>query len=118
LSGPLRPRPRFWAGLAGAWGGGRREAGPGPGWRKPEVRLWESRRGPGCGASGEPGVFLPRAVPAAGLWPGHWTCSWDGQCNHLPAEGQGGSKCDHSLAMGTALVYHEDMTATRLLWEE
>lgn len=25
---------------------------------------------------------------------------------------------DHGVAMGTALVYHEDMTATRLLWDE
>ncbi|EGW01040.1 Histone deacetylase 10 [Cricetulus griseus] len=25
---------------------------------------------------------------------------------------------DHGVAMGTALVYHEDMTATRLLWDD
>lgn len=43
----------------------------------------------------------------------HSPASWDVWLRPLRV-----AQSDHGRDMGTALVYHEDMTEARLLWEE
>ncbi|XP_049740704.1 polyamine deacetylase HDAC10 isoform X3 [Elephas maximus indicus] len=93
--------------------------------------LWGPRGGGAVGRLGPlsaawvlcpPSGLCPQRVSGVALSPGH-QCG-NGQCSHLRGGGRLGSvprrvaPSDHNRAMGTALVYHEDMTVARLLWDD